>query len=109
MYDFGSIVLVPFPFTDLTSAKVRPALIVSKENERGDDVVLCFISSRADRVPRHTVSLEPNEETGLKVRSIVRFDKIATLEKRVILGELGRMEREVLQKHRTVFFGVFGF
>ncbi len=47
--------------------------------------------------------------TGLKVPSLVRFDKLATLEKRVIVGKLGRADGAFLAAARPVFFGVFGF
>ena len=108
MYEFGTIVLVPFPFTDLTASKVRPALIVSKENDKGDDIILCFISSREGGSAR-AMLLPSGNETGLKVRSVLRFDKIATLSKRVILGKLGRADVEDLRKNRELFFSVFGF
>jgi mRNA interferase MazF len=47
--------------------------------------------------------------TGLKVPSVVRFDKIATLDKSVITGKLGDAPPAWLAAHRTTFFGVFGF
>jgi len=39
----GKIVLVPFPFKDLTAAKLRPALII---HEGKEDVIVAFISSK---------------------------------------------------------------
>jgi len=45
----GDVVLVPFPFTDLTATKVRPAVIVSSDPQ-GDDVTLAFISSAVSKV-----------------------------------------------------------
>jgi mRNA interferase MazF len=44
--------------------------------------------------------------TGLKVPSIVRFDKLATLDRSVIAGKIAA---DWLHAHRAVFFGVFGF
>ena len=44
MHKIGDIVLTPFPFTDLSGNKVRPALILGVQN-RGDDITVCFISS----------------------------------------------------------------
>ena len=110
MYEFGSIVLVPFPFTDLTASKVRPALIISKKNTESTDVIVCFITSKP--VPSASVSallIQPTTTSGLKVVSFVRFDKIATVDCRIILGELGRIEPQALRKHRKKFVGVFGF
>ena len=47
--------------------------------------------------------------TGLKVPSLVRFDKLATLDCSVIAGKIGPAPADWLQAHRAVFFGVFGF
>lgn len=41
----GNVVVVPFPFSDLTQAKRRPALVISKLE--GDDIILCQITSQA--------------------------------------------------------------
>ena len=45
MFEFGAIVLARFPFTDLSGEKRRPALVVSRDNDRRADVVVCFITS----------------------------------------------------------------
>ncbi len=109
MYEFGTIVLVPFPFTDLSATKVRPALIVSRSDHRGDDVIVCFITSKIIKENPDQLILESNERTGLKTRSAIRFDKIATLDKKVILGELGKADANLLRKHKGMFLGMFGF
>ena len=48
-------------------------------------------------------------ETGLKVASIARFDKLATFDRSIIAGKTGAAPVEWLHAHRAVFFGVFGF
>lgn len=108
MHDFGDIVLTRFPFTDLSGAKVRPALIVSHDNARRSDVILAFITSNT-AITRDAVAIAPTRATGLKVASVVRLDKLATLEKQVVVGLLGRAEAAVLAAAGPVFFGVFGF
>lgn len=108
MFAFGSIVLARFPFTDLSGEKRRPALVVSRDNERRDDVVVCFITSVPRTGPDMAV-LDPAPGTGLKTRSTVRFDKLATLEKSVIAGRLGAAPAAWLTAQRDTFFGVFGF
>ena len=110
MYEFGSIVLARFLFTDLSAGKVRPALIVSRDNERRSDVILAFITSRipASGFP-DSLRIEPSNANGLKVPSLVRFDKLATLEKRVVAGKIGDAEAAFLASAREIFFGVFGF
>ena len=107
--DFGAIVLVPFPFTDLSATKVRPALVVSQPDRTTRDVIVCFITSRLEDEGVRGVALQPTSKNGLKTPSMVRFDKIATLDRGVILGEIGRIEPATLRKHQKEFFSVFGF
>jgi mRNA interferase MazF len=57
----GKIVLVPFPFTDLTAAKLRPALVIY-EGEK--DVVQAFISSKIPSEPSEVDVLLPKEHSG---------------------------------------------
>ena len=108
MFAFGSIVLVRFPFTDLSGDKRRPALVVSGDNVRRSDLIVCFITS----VPRSGPGMAPIDaapSTGLKVFSVVRFDRIATLNRSVIAGKLGDAPSTWLAAQQTKFFGVFGF
>jgi len=93
----GKIVLVPFPFTDLTAAKLRPALVIYEGKE---DVVVAFISSKVPPELAETDVLITKEQasfrnTGLKVNSVIKLDKVATLLKDLILGELGELDKEL--------------
>lgn len=108
MFPFGSIVLTRFPFTDLSGDKRRPALVVSRDNDRRSDIVVCFITSVPRRGP-DMVPLASAPGTGLKVPSMVRFDKLATLDRAVIAGQLGQAPADWLAAQSAVFFGVFGF
>ena len=108
MFAFGSIVLTRFPFTDLSGDKRRPALVVSRDNHRRADLVVCFITS-VPRTGPDMAQIAPTPGTGLKVPSVVRFDKLATLDLAVIAGKLGDAPAAWLDAHRDAFFGVFGF
>lgn len=105
----GGIVLIPFPFTDLTSAKLRPALVLI---ESESDCVVAFISSRVPAQVTSTEVLirEDHEEfagTGLKRASVVRLDKVATVSKNLMLGEIGEvgqvLRREINRKLREAY------
>jgi len=105
----GKIVLIPFPFTDLTSAKLRPALVLY-EGER--DVVTAFISSRLPETDSPESVLIGDEHrkfqlTGLKVSSVVRLDKVATVLKDLVVGEIGEvgdgLKREINGKLQKVY------
>jgi mRNA interferase MazF len=104
----GDIILVPFPFTDLSSAKVRPALVLSPKKEKSLDIIICFISSQLDATNPHTIQINPSSGNGLKVPSLVRFDKIATLDRRIALGVLGRVSPEWLSSNKKKILSVFG-
>jgi mRNA interferase MazF len=89
----GKIVLVPFPFTDFSAAKLRPALVL---HEGRKDVVVAFISSQIPEAPSPSdvIIRKKHPEfklTGLKTDSVVKLDKLATLLKDLVIGELGEL------------------
>ena len=91
----GDVVLTRFPFTDLTGASLRPALVVSP-GQIGEDVVLVAISSivRGSWVPTDYVVGTNHPEfplTGLRVTSVLRLHKLVTVERAVIVRRLGRI------------------
>ena len=97
----GVVVLTPFPFTNLSGQKVRPALVVSRTDRMGSDVVLAFITSHADGTVLPTdlelLASHPNFRfTGLKRNSLVKLDKLITVEANIILGELGELTPDLL-------------
>ena len=108
MYGSGSIVLTRFPFTGLSGDKRRHALVVSRDDGRRADLVVRFITS-VPRAGPGMAPIAPSPDTGLKVSSVVRFDKLATLDPVVIAGKLGEAPPDWLDAHRAMFFGVFGF
>jgi mRNA interferase MazF len=105
----GKIVLVHFPFTDLTASKLRPAVVIH-ENEY--DVVVAFISSRVPVSLMDSDLLVSEEhpafrETGLKVSSVIKFDKIATVSKDLIEGEIGEIPAIFAKESNTIMSRVF--
>ena len=84
----GKIILVPFPFTDLTAGKFRPALVIY-EGEK--DVVMAFISSKIPSELSEVDILITKDhasfrKAGLKVDSVIKLDKIATRSERSDCG-----------------------
>jgi len=114
MFEFGKVVLIPFPFTDLTSAKLRPAVIMSTKQSLSD-LILAFIgSSRTESGNQpgqflYRLNDQDFAQTGLKVDSIFRFDKLATINKSLILGEIGEVSVEKLKQMQKSFEEVIGF
>ena len=92
----GTLVLVPFPFTDLSGQKVRPALVLYNQ-KGGEDCIVAFISSAGQKkVGKNDVVVAPSAHNGLKANSIIKISKLATLQKKIVLGELGTLEPEKL-------------
>ena len=100
----GSIVLVRYPFTDLTAAKVRPALVITPDTliPLLDDVLCLFISSSTPEAFLPTdLLLETTDpgfrQTGLKTSSVFRAHKLALLHKRLVHRVLGEADRVLLE------------
>lgn len=107
----GKIVLIPFPFTDLTATKLRPALVLLEGQK---DVVVAFISSRVPRRPAPTdiIINETHPEfklTGLKSSSAIRLDKVATISKHLILGEIGEIGDKLKKETNTKLSKTYKF
>lgn len=103
----GKIILVPFPFTDLSGQKVRPALVLHS-SDKNDDFIACFISSiQKDRIDMYGLKVKADKQNNLKIDSVIKVSKIATLEKKIALGEIGHLDsknmKDVDQKLRNIF------
>lgn len=97
------------PFTDLSVTKRRPALVVSTNNDRRTDLVVAFITSVLHAELPDAAPIVPTPRNGLKIPSMVRFDKLATLDIGILAGRIGFADPAWLAEHRTTFFAVFGF
>ena len=86
------VVVVPFPFTDSTAVKRRPALVLSDAQfqDRCGHLVLAMITSRENRGWPLDVELTDLGAAGLPHASVVRM-KIFTLDERFILRRSGRL------------------
>jgi mRNA interferase MazF len=102
------VILVPFPFSDLSSVKRRPALIVSpKTYNTGKDVVIAYITSQVNSPLRFgDYKLQKWKEAGLPKPSLIRM-KFATIDKTIIVKKLGKLENidsEEIEKILLAFF-----
>jgi len=93
-YRRGDIVLVSFPFTDLTFAKRRPALVVSPDifNELNEDLNLLAVTSQLSPSPYSIPVLSRDCEEGvLPKESIVKLTKVFTLSSTLVLKKICRL------------------
>jgi mRNA interferase MazF len=94
MFDRGKIILTHFPFSDLTTLKRRPALIVSAKINSNSEVIVAFITSvKPVRLEYSDLLIDKTSDdfiiSGLKVPSIIKLDKLLTINSGIIKGELG--------------------
>jgi mRNA interferase MazF len=108
----GRIVLVPFPFDDLTGSKLRPAVCLTDPIGPHRHVVVAFVSSQMSAAVSATdVILDPLRKdfgaTGLRLASVLRLHRLVTLTTTLIRRDMGKLLRdwqdEVDQKLALLF------
>jgi len=92
----GKVVLVPFPFDDLSSTKVRPAVCLTEPIGEHRHVVLAFVTSRVADDPLETdLVLSPDNPdfaaTGLRIPSTLRLHRLMTVGPSLLVRELGQV------------------
>ena len=92
--DKGDIILIPFPFTDLSGNKNRPALVLIVGES---DITVAFISTQLKWRENNDILVSPSGENGLKKDSLIRLSKIATIDKDLAIGRLGRLDVQLLK------------
>ena len=97
----GDIVVIPFPFSDLTGAKRRPALVLA--DLQGDDIILCQITSHQTK-DNYSILLEDKDYifNKLPVLSNIRPNQIFTADKNIIIKKVASIKetafKTVIQK-----------
>ena len=99
-YSFGDIVLLRFPFTDGLSFKRRPALIINDTND--GDVVVCRITSQIYKT-KFDVKVDNWEKSGLKLPSVIRIHKLATLKTEMVEIIMGKIDDSIKEKVEQKF------
>ena len=111
-YKRGHVVFVPFPFTDLSSAKQRPALVISADsfNAVRSDVLVAAITSQLPATLEADEFLIPSNELalcGLPKPSLVRLTKLVSLHQQLVVKRIGTLPAptlaEVLNRLRQLF------
>jgi len=102
----GEVVLVPVPFTDLSDAKRRPALIISSDehNAKVEDIVVCGITSNIKEEDYSIIIDQKDMADGtMPFISRIKVDKLFTLNKKIIARRLGSVRKSVLDAARKEF------
>jgi len=109
-YNFGDILLVPFPFTDQSITKKRPAVVVSSKayNHQRPDIIIMAVTSQMRSADYFgDVAISDWRQAGLLKPSVIK-PIFTIVEKGLILRKLGRIvtqDRSTLQKALKTILG----
>ncbi len=95
-YEFGDVVLVPFPFTDQSTTKRRPAVVVSSDayhRERADLIILAVTSQARPVAGADEAAIAKWKEASLLRPSVLK-PVVATIERGLVLRKLGQLDQE---------------
>ncbi len=102
----GDVVVVPFPFSDLTDTKKRPALVVAEL--LGDDIVVCLITSQNAK-DSYAISLSNSDfaSGNLKQNSIIRPNRVFTADSSIVLYRVGTLEKKKIDEVTEKIIDIF--
>lgn len=103
----GDVVLVPFPFTDFSTSKQRPCVVLSSAhfNDTHPDIILATITSRVSDTPtedEYVLSEKERTVAVLPKPSMIKTGKIVTIDKRLIRKILGHLPATTLRHLRVL-------
>lgn len=106
VFEQGEILIVPFPFTDLSGIKQRPVLVISKteDNKKSEDIITCGITSYLRDI-KHSILIDNEDLIAGKIpkRSRIKLDKLFTIEKSIVKKKIAKLNKESLDKVREEF------
>ena len=101
-YRQRDIALVPFPFSDLSSQKVRPVVVLSNDthNQHSADIVVCGITTNLRPVPYSTIinTTDVEQPGTLRHKCKIQADALASLEQSILIKQIARLKLPVFQK-----------
>lgn len=103
----GDIILIPFPFAELTNRKVRPAVIITETTDKYRDLVVSAISSVVPSIisPRE-IKLKPNKVNNLRAESVLKVDRIVTLKREDMIANLGKLSANELLEFKQILLQI---
>ncbi|MBA3692999.1 MAG: type II toxin-antitoxin system PemK/MazF family toxin [Acidobacteria bacterium] len=102
----GDVVVTPFPFSDLTANKKRPALVIA--DLTGDDIIICLITSQNAK-DNYAISLASNDLANGQLRqdSNIRPNRLFTIDAKIVLYRIGTLKREKTEKVTEKIIEIF--
>lgn len=104
----GDLVLIPFPFSDLQATKKRPVLVLTSPDRHGDFICLA-VTSVPQPSPNILIGSNQLLIGNLPKVSWVRVEKIFTLDHRLIIKGLGRLNNRTMRQILAVLCDQIGY
>ena len=110
-YKFGDVVLVPFPFTDLSTAKQRPAAVASSMqfHQGRIDLILMATTGNTTGTPQrlYVVTIQDWKKSGLVKESVIKL-VVFTIQKTLIKRKFGVLDQATVKLLRQIIPKIFG-
>lgn len=100
----GGILLVRFPFSDLSGSKIRPSVALIADSS---EVTVAFVSTQINRKARWDISLHPDPFNGLKAESFLRLNKLVTIHHKLVFGRLGSLNGATVKMFDQNLISIF--
>ena len=100
----GDIILIPFPFAELTIKKPRPVVVIALTRDKYKDIIVAAISSVVPKkTTKNEIIIETTKKNKLRTRSIIKVDRIVTLKREDIIARLGKLSKNELEIFKAKF------
>jgi len=93
VYKRKDVILVPFPFSDLSYSKKRPALVLADIHER-DELICMMLTSALSIDHKVDISIKDIDLAGLPKPTVARISRLFTLKQSLVIKKLGIIENE---------------
>lgn len=103
----GDIVLIPFPFSELSQVKLRPAVVITETKDKYKDLILSAISSQVPgSITSAEIIIKPDARNGLRTESVIKVDRIFTLKSEKVVASIGKLSLTHLEEFKKTFISL---
>ena len=112
MIEQRDLLLVPFPFSDQSGRKVRPVIVISKDefNKYSDDVIVIGVTSNILK-NKYSINLTNNnlDEGKLSTNCCIKIENLLKLDKELMIKKIGKVNKETIKKIIDNLFTIINY